>query len=515
MTTPDVRRQVDGLLRVHGPRLVSALARAFHDIELAQEALQDAALRALQVWPSRGIPESPTAWLYSVARHRALDEVRQQSASRRYAARVRAAAAPVEPEPAGDDRLALLFACCHPAIEPRNQVGLALRTLCGLSTEAVARAFLEAPEATRRRLSRASRKIRDTGIPFEVPGPRTRGERIAAVLAAIYLLFNEGYSPTEGAEGLRGEVCVEAIRLGDAVAELLPDEPEILGLGALMRLHHARRDARHTEDGALVTLDRQDRLRWHSDEIALGLQRLDEALAHLRPGPYQLQAAIAALHARAPSADETDWVEITALYGALLRHQPTPVVELNAAVALAMSHGPGPALDWVDRILARGRLADFHLAYAVRADLLERLGRRAEAAAVFERAERLAEHPRERDYLQSRARAARQVLRRHRRVPNPGRPTLTEREWSRIAHLFPPSVGRRGRPPRPDREVLEAVLWVLVTGSPWRALPVSFGPWQTAYHRFRQWEADGRLAAVARRLGARVVLPPALSTVSR
>ncbi|MEN0060600.1 MAG: DUF6596 domain-containing protein [Myxococcota bacterium] len=509
----DVRDQVEALLRRQGPRLVAALARAFRDIELAEEVVQDAAIKAMEVWPVQGLPEQPAAWLYAVARHRALDQVRQRTVARDYADAVRAEAAPgaQASEPTGDHRLALLFACCHPAIEPRNQVGLALRTLCGLPNEAVARAFLESPEAMRRRLSRASRKIRDAGIPFEVPGPRQRGERVAAVMSSIYLLFNEGYAPTTGLDMVRPEVCAEAIRLSEAVSDLLPQEPEVLGLVALMRLHHARRDARHTTDQALVRLEDQDRNRWRRDEIEAGLRDLDQALTHLKPGPYQLQAAIAALHARAASIDETDWVQITALYGTLLRHQPTPIVELNAAVALAMSHGPEQALDWVDRLAARGQLVEFHLLHAVRGDLLVRLGRRTEASLAFDRAGQLTENLSERRYLEERSRNAREVQRR-RRSPTPNRrTTLTDREWSRIAHLFPPPKRSRGRPPRPDRHILEAVLWVLTTGAPWRALPPTFGPWQTAYHRFRKWESEGRLSAIAKRLGPRLTPPPPLN----
>lgn len=494
---------------------MAALARPFRDIELAEEVLQDAALKAVEVWPRTGVPERAVAWLYTVARHRAVDRVRQRKTAREHADAVRAEGSDRDPRAAespGDDRLALLFACCHPAIEPRNQVSLVLRTLCGLSSEAVARAFLESPEAARRRMSRASRKIRDTGIPFEVPEPPQRPSRIAAVLASIYLLFNEGYAPTRGSDMIRPELCAEAIRLGDEVWSLMPEEPEVLGLVALMRLHHARRDAREGDDGQLVTLREQDRTRWHEDEIEVGVARLDDALGFLRPGPYQLQAAIAALHARASSADETDWVQITALYGALLRHQPTPVVELNAAVALAMSHGPEPALEWVDRIAARGQLVDFHLLHAVRGDLLERLGRIAEAATAFERALQLAEQSHDRRYLQARSRAARPVQRR-RRSQNPlARTSLTDREWSRVAHLFRGPRPTRGRPRRSDRQMLEAIVWVLVSGEAWRALPEGFGPWQTAYHRFREWESDGRLAAVAQRLGRLGHAPPPLGS---
>lgn len=492
--------RVAELVRRDGPRLVSALASRSRDIELAEECVQDAFVAALSRWSEDGVPERPTAWLYAVARNRQRDRLRRRREIPE-GEEVEAVAAPPR-----DDRLGLLFACCHPAVEPRNQVGLALRTLCGLSTEEVARAFLESPEVTSRRLVRASRKIRDLGIPFEVPAPGHRAARVTTVASSIYLLFNEGYAPTRSAQGIRPELCALALTLGQEVARLMPREPELLGLVALMQLHHARRDGRVDAEGALVVLSRQDRSRWHHDEIAEGIRGLERAMAWLRPGPYQLQAAIAALHAEAPSAEETDWTQITALYSALLRRVPSPVVELNAAVALAMSRGPAEALARVEKLERDGRLVEHHPLHAVRGDLLVRLGRREEGAAAFRRAAALCASPMERRHLEGRARDALERRRRRRAVREDARTTLTEREWARLRPLFPERSGP-GRPGRSDRELVEAVVWVLSSGAPWRALPARFGPWQTAYHRFRLWEQDGRMSEIGHRLGRRVPVP--------
>lgn len=490
-----VTARVEALLRSDGPRLVAALARRYRDVEGAEEAVQEAALRALTTWPVRGIPDRPGAWLFTVARHHLVDRLRAPDAQP-------LDEATAVDEPQGDDRAALLFACCHPAIAPRSQVGLALRTLCGLSTEAVARAFLESPGATARRLSRASSKIRDAGIPFAIPGPRARVERVSAVLSAVYLLFNEGYLATDDPRPVRPEVCEQALHLGRSIATLLPDEPEITGLLALMTLHHARRDGRVDAEGHLVLLEHQDRTRWHAAEIRAGMELLDQALAHGRPGVYQIQAAIAALHAQAPTAADTDWAQITALYAALLQHAPSPVVELNAAVALAMSSGPERGLRWLDDLERRGVLEGYGLLHAARADLLARLGRMDDARRACDRALELVHNPRERALLESR-RAGLGVKRRRRRTRRDGvvRP-LSARDWRRIQALFP-EKRRRGRPRRPDRQMVEAILWVLATGRPWREVPGSYGPWQTVYHRFREWEQDGRLLAICQRLAHR------------
>lgn len=483
---------VGRLMAERGPRVVSVLAQRCRDIELAEDAVQEAWLKALDRWPAQGVPKDPVAWVFTVARNHVRDALRRRDRP------VEMEAAPAIVEAHGDERVPLLFACCHPMIAPRDQVGLALRTLCGLRTEEVARAFLEKPSATTRRLSRASARIRDAGIAIEVPAREERPARLAAVLASIYLVFNEGYAATDDDRPLRIELCTDAMRLCDAVAQLLPNEPEIVGLLALMTLHHARRDGRFDDSGSPITLDEQDRSTWHGDEIANGLVLVERALRRGAPGPYQIQAAIAALHARAPTAEETDWDQITALYGALLSHQPSPVVELNAAVALAMSHGPERGLAWLDRLRHRGVLDGFHLLPAARADLLRRLGRLEEADEAYAEALRWVDSPAEARFLEAR----RGRLRQRRRRPriDGGRTGLTEREWRRVRALFPPRRGP-GRPARPDRQMLEAVLWVLGTGSPWRELPKEQGPWQTAYHRFRCWENDGRLAQVAARLG--------------
>lgn len=492
----NVADRVEALLRSDGPRLVAALARRYRDVEGAEEAVQEAALRALSTWPTRGIPDRPGAWLFTVARHHLVDGLRTPDTT------VLDEALEADEPPAGDDRVALLFACCHPAIAPRSQVGLALRTLCDLSTEAVARAFLETPSTTARRLSRASSKIRDAGIPFSIPGPRARVERVSAVLGAVYLLFNEGYLATDDERSVRPEVCEHALALGRSVSDLLPDEPEITGLVALMTLHHARRDGRVDAEGHLVLLERQDRARWHTDEVQTGLALLDRALAQGRPGVYQIQAAIAALHAQAPTAAETDWTQITALYAALLQHAPSPVVELNAAVALAMASGPERGLRWLDALDARGVLDGYSLLHAARADLLARLGRGDEARAACDRALEHVRNPRERTLLEER-RADLGVRRRRRRSRRDATPRpLSGRDWRRIQPLFPQRP-RRGRPSRPDREMIEAILWVLATGRPWREVPAHYGPWQTVYHRFRAWEEDGRLLEVCRRLAHR------------
>ena len=484
--------QIARLVAAEHPRLLAALARDVRDLELAEECLQDAWTAALRQWPAAGMPARPLGWVLTVARRRAVDALRKR----------RPVGSPdaletVDPEyeEIPDERLRLLFTCCHPALAPRSQVALALRTLCGLTTEEVARAFLEPPTATAQRIARASGKIRDAGIPWEVPGPAELPARIAAVLASIYLVFNEGYASTTHADFVRGDLCAEAIRLADLVAALLP-EPEIVGLGALMKLHDARRPARFV-DGALVPLASQDRALWDRGRIRDGLAALDRALGARRPGPYQIQAAIAALHARAPRAEDTDWPQISALYGALLQHLPTPVVELNAAISLAMSAGPAEGLVWLDSLAARGVLDGYHLLPAARADLLERLGRAEDAAAAWRQAVAWATHPAERAHLERRLAAMSRPSRavRRRRPPTRTRavPPLPDALWLRVAPWFPEPPRGRGRPPTPDRAALDAIVWVLATGRPWRDLPPRHGPWQTAYARFRAWERDGRL----------------------
>ena len=403
---------IDAVCRSEGARVLAGLIRRYGDFELAEDALQDAFTRALVVWPQQGVPAAPAAWLTTVARRRAVDLLRRRRSGLVYTDEPPDLAAP-EPEAADepdaavhsgveDDRLRLVFTCCHPALAPAAQTALALRTLCGLTTREIARAFLEAEATTAQRLVRAKRKIRDARIPYAVPAREHLPERLDAVLGVVYLVFNEGYATTEDARLLRPDLCAEAIRLGRLLVELMPDEPEALGLLALMQLHDARRATRIDADGALVPLEEQDRGRWNAEQIASGLAALDAALALERRGPYQVQAAIAALHARACRAAETDWRQISVLYRGLLAEHPSAVIELNAAVALAMAEGPMQGLAWIERIERRAELAGYHLLPAARADLLRRLGRHAEAALAYQAALVLTRNPAERLYLQRR-----------------------------------------------------------------------------------------------------------------
>ncbi|WP_327292229.1 RNA polymerase sigma factor [Streptomyces sp. NBC_01198] len=389
-------------------RVVAAVIRQTGDWSLAEECAQDAFERALERWPRDGVPRRPGAWLTTTARNRALDRLRRaanESVKLREAARL--APEPVRPAPPDelppddavpDDRLRLIFTCCHPALPLPAQVALTLRTLTGLSTAEIARAFL-VPEGTMaQRLTRAKNKIKNAGIPFRVPPPELLPERTAAVLAVLYLLFNAGYAP--GAEGPdQRRVTAEAIRLARLLAALLPGEPEAAGLLALMLLHDARYAARTDAAGDLVPLDEQDRSRWDRRQIAEGTAVLEAALAERRPGPYQVQAAVAACHAEAVDAAATDWAQIALLYGELARMAPGPVVELNRAVAVAMAEGPEAGLALVDAIASGGELASYHLLPATRADLLRRLGRRREAESAYREALALAPTATERRYL--------------------------------------------------------------------------------------------------------------------
>jgi len=403
-------RAIDELVRRERPQVLAGLIRWTGDFDLAEEAFQLACAQALEAWPRHGLPRRPGAWLTTVSRRRAVDLMRRRRPD-----------VPLEPamldllgtmgaedtEPelppeVEDDRLRLLFTVCHPALAPAAQVALALRTLCGLTTAEIARAHLEPEATTAQRLVRAKRKIAEAGIPFEVPPAERLAERLEGVLSTIYLVFNEGFSATEGDSWIRADLCAEAIRLGRLVVELLPGEAEAEGLLALMLLHDARRASRTATDGTLVPLEEQDRTVWDRAAIEEGTVLLDRGVARGRPGPYQMQAAIAALHARAARPEETDWAQIAALYGALLRTTPGPIVELNAAAAVAMAHGPEAGLAWMERLERSGTLAGYHLLPAAQADLLRRLGRTGEARAAYARALALVRHPAERRFLERR-----------------------------------------------------------------------------------------------------------------
>ena len=403
-------RIVDELARREGPRILAGLiGRLGGNFELAEDCLQDAYERALNTWPASGIPVSPAAWLTTVARRCAIDRLRRSRRNVDDGDLILEQLAAAESEPVDavglpDDRLRLMFTCCHPALAKPAQMALALRTLCGLSTREIARAFLEPEATTAQRLVRARKKISEARIPYIVPSQEELPDRLAAVLAAIYLVFNEGYAATEGASLVRPDLCGEAIRLARLLAQLLPDQPETLGLLALMLLHDARHETRAAAGGELVPLEEQDRSRWDRAKIAEGLDALDRAIALHRRGPYQVQAAIAALHAKAADAPSTDWKQIAALYGALYAMMPTAIVELNAAAAVAMVEGPEKGLERIDRVEARGELGDYYLLPAARADLLRRAGRRAAAVTHYRRAIALARNPSERLYLERRLR---------------------------------------------------------------------------------------------------------------
>ncbi len=402
-------RVLDATVRREHGRILAGLIRTAGDFDLAEEALQDAYLKAADVWARDGIPDTPAAWLSTVAKRRLIDLLRHHGRSRVADDGEAILEATAAPEPAetsaallDDDQLRLIFTCCHPALAPSASIALALRTICGLTTREIARAFVEPEATTAQKLVRAKRKIAEARIPYEIPPPEALPERLAAVFAVIYLLFNEGYAATESDALLRRELCTEAIRLGRLVSTLLPAHAECDGLLALMLLHDARRETRVGANGVLVPLEEQNRAQWNRELIQEGLTALDRAMLRRQPGPYQLQAAIAALHAQAPTASETDWRQISHLYFALLRHMPTPVVELNAAVALAMTGGYDQGLEWIDKIAARGELTEYHLLPAARADLLRRKGDFAAAAKAYKEALGLVKNAGEREYLRRR-----------------------------------------------------------------------------------------------------------------
>lgn len=385
-------------------RVVAYLIRVTGNWDLAEECAQDAFERALQRWPDDGVPSSPSAWLKTTARNRALDRLRRASvgdAKQREIVMLRASEEADDGGDSGieDDQLRLMFTCCHPALPIEAQVALTLRTLAGLSTPEIAHAFLVPPETMAKRLTRAKHKITEARIPYRVPAAHHLGERLRAVLVVIYALFNEGYGASTGAHLIRTDLCSEAIRLGRLLAELMPDEPEALGLLSLMLLHNSRRAARIDQHGELVTLEDQNRGRWDSAAIAEATRILDRAVRRRQPGPYQLQAAIAACHAHAPHAAATDWDEITILYQRLSEIAPSPVVLLNHAVAVAMARGAAAGLALVDQLQEAGSLADYYLLPATRADLLRRMARNPEAAIAYQRALDLAPTDTERRFL--------------------------------------------------------------------------------------------------------------------
>lgn len=401
-----IRAQVEALYRHESRRVLATLIRLLGDFDLAEEALHDAFATAIEQWPAGGVPANPRAWLISAGRFKAIDALRRRArfdaALGRIAEQLQDQALPKD-EPPGveDDRLRLIFTCCHPALQREAQVALTLREVCGLTTEEIARAFLTSPPTLAQRIVRAKGKIRDAGIPYQVPEPQALAERLDAVLQVIYLVFNEGYSASAGATLTRTDLSAEAIRLGRLLRELLP-EPEAEGLLALMLLTEARRPARTTDDGELVLLEAQDRRRWNRDLIREGTALVEHALASGRTGRYALQAAIAALHAEAATASETDWPQIVALYDLLIRLDSSPVVALNRAVAVSQRDGAAAGLGVIEGLMAEGALERYHLAHSARAELCRRLGRTSEARESYDRALALVRQEPERRFLEGR-----------------------------------------------------------------------------------------------------------------
>jgi RNA polymerase sigma-70 factor, ECF subfamily len=404
---------IETLYRSESGRVLATLVRLLGDLDLAEEAMHEAFAAALESWPQSGIPDNPRPWLISTARFKAIDGMRRRarfdSAQKDLAlyteAHIHRASLGLDEDDAEmeDDRLRLIFTCCHPALAPEAQVALTLREICGLTTEEIARAFLVTPATLAQRIVRAKAKIREIPIPYEVPKPEELPERLEAVLQVVYLVFNEGYSAAAGAEVTRAELTGEAIRLGRLLAELQP-EPEVIGLLALMLLQESRRAARASPTGGLILLENQDRSLWNREQIAEGVALVENALRSRRFGSYTVQAAIAAVHAEAESSAATDWRQIVALYDQLVRIQPSPVVHLNRAVAIAMRDGPEAGLAHIDAVLEHGELKNYYLAHSARADMCRRLGRTAEARASYEKALALTQQEPERQFLQARIR---------------------------------------------------------------------------------------------------------------
>jgi RNA polymerase sigma-70 factor (ECF subfamily) len=406
-----IRELLDSLYRVDSRRILATLIRLLGDFDLAEEAMHEAFAAALSLWPTSGVPGNPRPWLISTARFKAIDTLRrrarfdasQDELVRYLEAQSSSPEESNEEDSLEDDRLRLIFTCCHPSLAPEARVALTLREVCGLTTEEIAKAFLTTPRTLAQRIVRAKAKIRDTPIRYEVPSPQELPDRLGAVLQVVYLVFNEGYSAAAGAEVTRAELTGEAIRLGRLLTDLQP-EPEVIGLLSLMLLQESRRAARTSPTGELILLENQNRSLWNREQIAEGVALLEKALKSRRFGPYTLQAGIAAVHAKAESVAATDWGQIVALYDQLVRIQPSPVVQLNRAVAIAMRDGPEAGLTHIDAVLEDGELENYYLAHSARADMCRRLGRTTEARSSYEKALALTQQEPERQFLQERIR---------------------------------------------------------------------------------------------------------------